>query len=154
MWRILKLLFGSVFEKSSTKTIIDSRLGKLTCDYTQKDQYFSWRTELTNINQSKAPTAIYIDGDLNGPYAQALDMAKKIIDKTAEITTIVQKELDLKFPDKQLNLSKGYILDDLSFFYDPEDPEATDFEVEYFSETTEMVSAGFRDNIVVELDLY
>lgn len=154
MLSILKAIFGGMTSKKLTKTIVDSKLGKLTNEYTGKDEYFSWYTELVGINGDRSETAIYIDGDLNSPYSQALELARTMIDQTARLTHEVQIALDKKFPQKGLDLSKGYSLTDMSFFYDPEDADATDFEMEFSSDSTEMVSAGFKDNQLVELDLY
>ncbi|CAM3596198.1 hypothetical protein FSS13T_16730 [Flavobacterium saliperosum S13] len=147
----LKSLFGNKTNDNETKVFYDSKLGKLTCEFDRKkDEFFFWNAILTNINNDKSETTITIEGDVNCPNSGLLDSAYKIIDNLNSITADVQNGLNSKYPEKSIDLSKGYVLDDISFYTDDE----VEYEMEFTSDDQEMVSVSFKNNLITELDLY
>ena len=88
---------------------------------------------------------------MTSPYSTALEIAHKVIDSISNITYDVQQELNAKFSEENIDLSKGYTLDDITVYMDNE----VEYELEYFSDGKEvMVSVSFIDNKITELDLY
>ena len=153
MWsRIVSFFSGIGSNNNEFKTCVDSRLGKLTCEFDRKkDEFFFWNAEINTINKDKSPTDITIDGDMTSPYSTALEIAHKVIDSISNITYDVQQELNAKFSEENIDLSKGYTLDDITVYMDNE----VEYELEYFSDGKEvMVSVSFKDNKITELDLY
>lgn len=147
----IKSLFGGKTNQNETKVFYDSRLGKLTCEFDRKsEEFFFWNAILTNINNDKSETTITIEGDVNSPNSGLLDSAYKIIDNLSSITADVQNGLNGKYPEKSIDLSKGYVLDDISFYADDE----VEYEMEFTSDDQEMVSVSFKNNSITELDLY
>lgn len=151
--RIIKAWFSKPTEEKLGKTIFDSKLGKLVCNYKPSDDYFSWETELKQPN-AKEPISIWIDGDLNGPYSNALQKAYEIVDSISDITYKVQQEIDNRFPEKKVNLSDDYNLEDISVFVD-EETKSIDFELEYYTEDSKiMISVEFIADTIESIDFY
>lgn len=146
----LRNLFKNNSDKE-TKTFFDSKLGELTCEFNRKrDQFFFWNAILKTINKDKTETSITIEGSANTPYSNLLDIAYRTISGLDTITANVQNELNQKFPGKNIDLSKGYVVDDISFYTDDE----VDYEIEFYSDNQEMVSVSFKNDVITELDLY
>ncbi len=153
MLQFLKSLFVGEPTKQ-VKIIMDSKLGKLTCDYKSTDKFFSWDGKLKSNTKGVKSIALSIDGDLNGPYLPALQKAYQIVDTIPDLSYSVQKEIDLKFPEKQINLSRDFRLDDITIFWDAETNEV-DFELEYYTEDNDiMVSVEFAKGTIEAIDFY
>ncbi|MGC4039758.1 MAG: hypothetical protein QM710_02905 [Flavobacterium sp.] len=151
---LLKLLFGSLFSKKQTKTLIDSKLGKLTNEYEPKDQFFFWNGEINPKGKNKEKTQFTIDGDINSPYPASLQKAYEVLDRLEMLTYDVQKALDSKFPEKGINLSRDFNFQQISFFAD-EETGCTDFDFEYFTEDASiMVSVEFVNNKIDLIEFY
>jgi hypothetical protein len=149
--RLFKDFLIDSFRKKETKHFFDSKLGRLTCEFNRKhDEFFFWNTEVNNINKNKSKTSISIDGDTNSPFLNSLAIAHKIIETISDITAEVQKEIDNKFSEKKIKLATNYILDDISIYSGSE----VDYELEYYSDKDEMISVGFKNNSITELDFY
>lgn len=151
--RFVKLFQSLLTKKSSNKTIMDSRLGKLVCEYKPNDDYFTWDAELEQ-GKGKEPISISIDGNLNGPYSEVLQKAHEIVNRIPDLTYKVQKEIDNRFPDKNVNLSKEYNLEDI-FVYRDEETKTIDYELEYCTDDSEiMISVEFVNDQVNGIDFY
>ncbi|WP_291129697.1 hypothetical protein [Flavobacterium sp. UBA7682] len=153
MLQFLKSLFAGEPLKQ-VKIIMDSKLGKLTCDYKSSDEYFSWDGKVKSKTKGVKSIALSIDGDLNGPYPVALQKAYQIVDTIPDLNYKVQQEIDLKFPEKQINLSRDFRLDDISIYFDEETNDA-DFDFEYYTEDNSiMVSVEFVNGAIETIDFY
>lgn len=153
MLKIIKLLQSLLSRKSSRKIIMDSRLGKLVCEYKSNEKYFTWDAELEH-GRGKEPISISIDGDLNGPYSNALHKAHEVVNMIPDLTYKIQKEIDSRFPEKKVDLSKDYNLEDI-FVYVDEETKTVDFELEYCTEDAEvMISVEFVNDQINGIDFY
>lgn len=152
MLTLLKILFSSLFKKTIRKTFIDARLGKMVCEIDAKgEKFFFWNAEIKSINKDN-PTTVSVEGDINAPNLNLLQKTYNVISEIEDFKFIVQKELDYKYADQKINLSKDYYVDDISLYLE----DGLDFEVEFYSDEDDkpMISVGFNDKNIVELDLY
>lgn len=152
MLTLLKVLFSGLFKKTIKKIHFDARLGKMVCEINAKDEkFFFWNAEINSINK-KDPTTVSVEGDINGPNLNLLQKTYNVILEIEDFKGIVQKELDYKFAEKKINLLKDYYVEDISLYLEDD----VDFEVEFSSDEvdTPMISVGFKDKNIVELDLY
>jgi len=152
MWTLIKILFSSLFSKTEKRTYIDARLGKMMCEVDAKgEQFFLWNAEIKSINKTE-PTTISVEGDINGPNPELLQKAYTVIGEIEDFKFIVQKELDYKFAEKRINLSKEYYIDDISLYLEDE----LDFEIEFYSDEQDqpMISVAFNNKNIAELDFY
>ena len=152
---VLKLLFGNLFSKKPLeKTIIDSKLGKLVCQYKPNDAYFTWDSEYKINNNKGEPVAICIDGDLNGPFSNALQKTYQIIDSLSELSYKVQKQIDVDFPERKINLTRDYSFKDIYVLIN-EETSKVDFELEYYSDDAEiMISVEFINDKIDVIEFY
>lgn len=148
MFKFIKSLFEKKLELS--KTIYDSKFGKLTTDYVESDEYFNWDFEVKNKTENA--TSVTIDGTLEGPFSEVLSKAYLIMDTLELITQSVQKELNLKFQEKNIDLGKYYI-DDIYFFKD-EESNSICYDIEYFSDVEEMISVEFQNDKIILIEFY
>ena len=152
MLSLLKLIFGGLSKKKSTKSIIDSKLGKLTTEYSEKDNYYSWDFEL-KIKKGKK-VAFSLDGNLNGPFNDVLQKAYQMVDFVEDLFSEVQMELDTKFAEKKINLANDYTLEDV-FIYKDEETGSVDFELEFYTEGSEiMISVEFVNDKIKMIEFY
>lgn len=149
MFKFLKSLFEKK-PKELSKTIYDSKFGKLTTDYFESDEYFYWAFEVKNKTENA--TSVTIDGTLDGPFSEVLSKAYLIMDSLELITQSVQKELNLKFQEKNIDLGKYYI-DDIYFFKD-EESNSICYDLEYFSDVEEMISVEFQNDKIILIEFY
>ena len=149
MFKFLKSLFEKK-PKELSKTIYDSKFGKLTTDYVESDEYFYWAFEVKNKTENA--TSVTIDGTLDGPFSEVLSKAYLIMDTLELITQSVQKELNLKFQEKNIDLGKYYI-DDIYFFKD-EVSNSICYDIEYFSDVEEMISVEFQNDKIILIEFY
>jgi len=152
MWEIIKILFSSLFSKTIKKTYTDARLGTMTCTIDLKgEEFFFWNAELKSINKTE-PTTVSVEGDINGPNLSLLQKTYNVIAEIEDFKFILQKELDYKFTDKRINLSRDYYIDDISLYLEDD----LDFEIEFYSDDNDkpMVSVGFNNRNITELDFY
>lgn len=153
MLNFLKSLFGNLLVKTEEKVIMDSKLGKLTNTYTSKDQFFFWCGEI-KLRNYKEKTEFTIDGNMNAPFDVPLQKAYYVIDRIADLEYDIQKQLDSKFADKKINLSRDFSLQDISFYYDEETKE-NDYDFEYYNEDSSiMISVNFIEDKIDEIDFY
>ena len=151
--QFFKKMFSTSSEKELTKSLVDAKLGKLECTYKLSDTFFSWDGELTQT-KGKEPICISIDGDLNGPFSDALHKVYQIIDSVLQINFDIQKALDTRFPEKKINLSRDFYLEDISIFKD-EETGVLDYELEYFSDKSDfMISVEFVNDTINGIDFY
>ncbi len=152
---VLKLLFGDLFSKKPLeKTIMDSKLGKLVCQYKPNDAYFTWDTEYKIQNNKGETLSICIDGDLNGPFSNTLPKTYQIIDSLTDLSYEVQKQIDVEFPEKKIKLSSNFYFKDV-YVYINEETNMIDFELEYYSEDAEiMISVEFENDKIAVIEFY
>ncbi len=154
MFSFLKELFGIGSYKGLQKTIMDSKLGKLVCEYKANDTYFTWDTEYKLSNNKGEPVSITIDGDLNGPFSSTLQKTYQIIDTITELSHDVQKQIDVQFPEKEISLTKNYSLSDV-FVYINEETNKVDFEFEFITGDAEiMISVEYVNNEIDVIEFY
>jgi hypothetical protein len=153
MLRKLKAFANALFRipsNTATKTIVDSRFGKLTCEFKPDDPFYFWDGTLTTLNSDKSETVISIDGDLNGPYDKSLDLLLWITQHVSGINAEVQQKAIAQFPDKSIDLTADFTIDDISIYKDKDG----DFEIEYNSDENGMLSVNFKDGKVLKMELY
>lgn len=152
LWTLIKILFSSLFTKTIKKTFTDARLGKMVCEIDAKgEKFFFWNAEINSINKEN-PTTVSVEGDINGPNLNLLQKTYNVISEIEDFKFIVQKELDYKFTDKRINLSRDYYIDDISLYLEDD----LEFEVEFYSDDDDkpMISVGFNNKNIAELDFY
>lgn len=133
---------------------MDSKLGKLVCQYKLNDAYFTWDTQYKMNNNKGEPVSICIDGDLNGPFSNALQKTYEIIDSLAELAHEIQKQIDVEFPEKKINLNREYSFKDI-YVYINEESDKVDFELEYYSYDNEiMISVEFINDKIAVIEFY
>lgn len=153
MLQFLKSIFAREPERQ-VKVIMDAKLGKLKCEYKSSDKYFYWDGKLKSGIKGVKSTKFSIDGDLNGPYSAVLQQTYQIVDTIPNLTDSIQKEIDSKFPEKQINLLRDFHLDDVSVNFDEETKEV-DFELEYYTEDNSiMVSVEFVKGKIEAIEFY
>ena len=152
---ILKLLFGNLFSKKPLeKTILDSKIGKLVCVYKPNDTYFTWDTEYKIRNNKGEPISICIDGDLNGPFFNVIQKTYEIIDSLSDLSYEVQKQIDVEFPERKINLTRDYSFKDIYVLIN-EETNKVDFELEYYTEDAEiMISVEFINDKIEVIEFY
>ncbi len=152
---VLKLLFGNLFSKKPLeKTIMDSKLGKLVCQYKPDNVYFTWDTEYKIKNNNEEPISICIDGDLNGPFSNVLQKTYQIIDSLSELSYEVQNQIDVEFSERKINLTRDYSFKDI-FVHINEETNKVDFELEYYSNDAEiMISVEFINDKIDVIEFY
>ena len=152
MLNLLKSIFGGFSKKKSTKFIIDSKLGKLTNEYSEKDNYYSWDFELKRKKGEKI--AFSLDGNLNAPFNDVLQKAYIIVDTVDNLFEKVQAELNIKFAEKKINLTNDFALEDI-FIYKDEETGSVDFDLEFYSEGSEiMISVEFVNDKIEIIEFY
>lgn len=152
---VLKLLFGNLFSKKPlVKTIMDSKLGKLVCQYKPDNVYFTWDTEYKIKINNEEPISICIDGDLNGPFSNVLQKTYQIIDSLSELSYEVQNQIDVEFSERKINLTRDYSFKDI-FVHINEETNKVDFELEYYSNDAEiMISVEFINDKIDVIEFY
>lgn len=152
MLNLLKSIFGGFSKKKSTKSIIDSKLGKLTNEYSEKDNYYSWDFELKRKKGEKI--AFSLDGNLNAPFNDVLQKAYIIVDTVDNLFEKVKAELNIKFAEKKINLANDFALEDI-FIYKDEETGSVDFDLEFYSEGSEiMISVEFVNDKIEIIEFY
>lgn len=154
MWRFLKKLFGLEFSKTLKKTIIDSKLGKLVCEYESTDEFYTWNTEFQQQDKTDKVISISIDGDLNGPFFNVLQKTYQILESLSDLSNKVQTEIDLKFSDKKINIYEDFNLEDISVYKD-EESNSLNYDLEYYSGDCEiMISVEFINDKIDIIEFY
>ena len=153
MWQLLKLIFGKKDKNKLSKTVTDSKFGTLINEYEDGDDSFTWFTELNQSKEDSEPISVYVDGDLNKPYSETLNKAYQLADRIPDLAYEIQKELDWKYSEKKINLSRNFRLDDIYVYFD-EDQKLC-FELEYFTQNNDiMISVEFVEDKIEAIDFY
>jgi hypothetical protein len=154
MWQLLKSIFGQNDKRKFKKKISDAKFGTLVNEYEEGDKTFTWMAEVNNNREDKEPISVTIDGDFNKPYPETLNKAYQLVESIPDLAYQVQKELDWKFSEKKINLSRDFRLDDIYVYLDDDDKTVC-FELEYFTENNDvLISVEFINDEIKAIDFY
>ena len=134
--------------KKKTKKDFHTKFGTMTCNFGKEDHYFYWHIYTDRFNKNKYSTSLLIEGNQIRPNEVLLDNASKLLVNLKDYTDILQRELDLKFPSKSINLKKDYKVEEIEFSLEGE------LEIEYSTNEQDIVNVVFIGNTIQKLELY
>ncbi|AWI25858.1 hypothetical protein [Flavobacterium pallidum] len=151
MFNIIKLLFKGALAKKETITFNDTRLGKLTCEFTADEKYFFWDTQITSINKNGKETAITVDGTLHSPDMKGLERIYWAIDSIEMILDAAQQEASKTYPGKVLNIRRDFYVEDISTYL-PDGDDESDVEIELDSDEYGLLTIEFKEGKFFAID--
>lgn len=156
MFSFLKSLFFT--PKEISKTIYDSQWGKLTCVYTEEDEFFSWDT-LLHFDFQKQGITFSFFGTVQGPDRTIMNDAAIYVNRISELQQLVQSFLSKTYAKEGVDLNQHYYISDVTFYNDSE-VEDCEVSIEYDSERddylqkeTYLVSVYMKKGEIVNSDI-